>query len=269
MRSTGSFCTVSDDLTACADLVRRADPDRFLAAMAAPVAARAALFPIYAFNVEVARAPWVTQEPMIAEMRLQWWRDALSEIRAGGPVRRHEVVTPLAQVLDAEGAGLLDQLVAARSWDIYRDPFQDTAQFRDYLDKTAGHLLRVAARAVAAGCAPFDGPALRDAGYAHGVANWLRAIPALERAGRFPLPDGRPDAVRALARDGLAHLHRARAARRQIPAQAGPALLPLWSAGMVLRRAQGDPMRVAHGAVDPAPIRSRLVLMARAISGRW
>ena len=29
-----------DDLTACADLVRRGDPERFLAAMAAPVAAR-------------------------------------------------------------------------------------------------------------------------------------------------------------------------------------------------------------------------------------
>ena len=40
------------DLNACADLVRRADPDRFLAAMASPVAARSALFPIYAFNVE-------------------------------------------------------------------------------------------------------------------------------------------------------------------------------------------------------------------------
>ena len=35
--------------------------------MAAPVAARRVLFPLYAFNVEVARAPWVTQEAMIAE----------------------------------------------------------------------------------------------------------------------------------------------------------------------------------------------------------
>ena len=68
------------DLIACADIVRRADPARFQAAMAAPVAARSVLFPIYAFNVEVARAPWVTSEPMIAEMRLQWWVDALEEI---------------------------------------------------------------------------------------------------------------------------------------------------------------------------------------------
>ncbi len=64
-------------LAACAALVERGDPDRFLAVMAAPAWARARLFPLYAFNLEVARAPWVTEEPMIAEMRLQWWRDVV------------------------------------------------------------------------------------------------------------------------------------------------------------------------------------------------
>lgn len=66
-------------IAACAALVARGDPDRFAAIMAAPPAARARLFPLYAFNLEVARAPWVTKEPMIAEMRLQWWRDVLAE----------------------------------------------------------------------------------------------------------------------------------------------------------------------------------------------
>ena len=51
-----------DDVKACAALVHRADPDRFMAVMAAPVPARPLLFPLYALNVEVARAPWVTQE---------------------------------------------------------------------------------------------------------------------------------------------------------------------------------------------------------------
>lgn len=59
------------DLTACAGLVERGDPDRFRAVMAVPVAARRILFPIFAFNIEVSRAPWVTQETVIAEMRLQ------------------------------------------------------------------------------------------------------------------------------------------------------------------------------------------------------
>ncbi len=97
--------------------------------MAAPAAARARLFPLYAFNLEVARAPWVTQEPMIAEMRLQWWRDTVEMLRGDGPARAHEVVGPLAEVVRGQGLPLavMDRLIAARRWDIYREPFEDQA----------------------------------------------------------------------------------------------------------------------------------------------
>lgn len=257
--------TVDDDIIACADLVRRADPERFLAAMAAPVAARHVLFPIYAFNVEVSRAPWLTQESVIAEMRLQWWRDVLDEIAQGAAVRRHEVVTPLARVLDSTGAALLDSLVAARRWDIYRDPFEDAAHMRAYLEQTAGNLMYAAARALG----PVGAEVVRDAGYAQGLANWLRAIPALEQAGRIPLTDGRPEAVRTLALGGLDRLRRARAGRGDVCVPARAALLPAWIAGPVLRRAAAVPGRVADGGLDPAPGRSRLALMARAMTGRW
>ncbi|WP_371227121.1 squalene/phytoene synthase family protein [Roseovarius sp. 2305UL8-3] len=254
-----------DDLNACADLVRRGDPERFMAAMAAPVAARQILFPLYAFNVEVARAPWVTQEALIAEMRLQWWRDALEEIRAGGFVRRHEVVTPLAGILDAEGASLLDDLIIARYWDINRDPFEDVAAFDTYITNTSGHLMLAAARALG----QADKGVVLDAGYAHGLGNLLRAIPALEEAGRVPLVDGRPDTVRSLADTGLARLHSARKARRKISKEARPALLPAWKTGAILRRAVASPMRVSEGRLDISPIASRLRLIARAGSGRW
>ena len=66
-------------IQACANLVARADPDRFAAAMSARLQARKKLFPIYAVAAEVARAPWMTKEPVIAEMRLQWWRDSWAD----------------------------------------------------------------------------------------------------------------------------------------------------------------------------------------------
>lgn len=253
------------DLTACADMVRRADPSRFKAAMAAPVAARIVLFPIYAFNLEVARAPWVTKEPMIAEMRLQWWRDALEQIRSGDGARRHEVVTPLARVLDAEATSLLDALIAARRCDTERVPFDSDAQFRSYIAATSGNLMCVAAQALG----PAEDEVVQDAGFALGIANWLRAIPALERAGCRPLPDGRPEAVRSWAQEGLEALGRARDRRAAVSKAAGPALLPLWEAGPVLRAARRDPRKVGDGALDPSPVRSRVTLMARAMSGRW
>ncbi len=272
MRSTGNCCTtscpVNDDLNACADLVRRADPARFRAAMAAPVAARQVLFPLYAFNVEVARAPWLTREPMIAEMRLQWWRDALEEIAAGATgatVRRHEVVTPLAGVLDAQDAALLDGLIAARRWDIYRDPFEDEAHFASYLDRTAGHLMWVGARKLG----QADEGVVRKAAHAQGLANWLRAIPRLEAAGRVPLLDGRPEAVRDLARDGLARLSEARRNRARVSRAARPALLPLCEAGGVLHHAARRPGDVSAGALEPSALRTSTALILRTLTGRW
>ena len=256
---------LGDDLTGCADLLRRGDPDRFRAAMAAPVAARRVLFPIYAFNVEVTRAPWMTQESIIAEMRLQWWRDALEEIAEGGNVRRHEVVTPLAEVLDAEGAALLDALITARQWDIYRDPFEDEAHLTRYLEHTSGNLMLAAARALG----PVEASAVMNAGYAAGVAGWLRAIPALEEAGRIPLLDGRPEGIGTLAKGALVRLAAARAQRRTISVQARPALLAAWQAEGVLRRAVAQPRLVSSGGLEPSPIRSSLGLMARSVTGRW
>ena len=265
MRSTGNSCVLDTNTRACADLVRRADPARFRATMAGPVAARARLFPIYAFNLEVARAPWVTREPMIAEMRLQWWRDVLAEIAGGGPVRRHEVAVPLARVLDATGARLLDALIEARRADTLRAPFDDEAALWAYLDATSGNLMRVAARVLG----PAGEGALRPAGLALGLANWLRAIPALEAAGRAPLPDGRPRAVRKLAQAGLGYLRAARARRAEVSRPARPALLPLWEAGAVLARATRDPGAVTAGRLDPAPAISGATLLWRAVSGRW
>ncbi|MBF9032344.1 squalene/phytoene synthase family protein, partial [Rhodobacterales bacterium HKCCE3408] len=171
-------------LQACADIVQRADPERFRAAMTAPVEARRVLFPLYAFNIEVARAPWVTAEPMIAEMRLQFWRDTLEEIGAGREPRAHEVAEELG-FLDARATQILDALIEARRRDIGTEPFEDDTAFDIYLVRTAGHLAWVAARAL--GADEGAEPVIRDAAWAGGLAAYFRAIPALEAAGRRPL----------------------------------------------------------------------------------
>lgn len=265
MTSSSPAAPWSDDLTACAELVERGDASRFRATMAAPVAARRALFPLYAFNIEVSRAPWVTQEPMIAEMRLQWWRDALEEIGKGEGIRRHEVVTPLSHRLTAEGAQALDALVEARRWDIWKEPFEDDAHFRRYLDATSAGLLRAGA-GMLGGALPEAVAA--DAGFALGLAAWFRAVPALEEAKRLPLPDGRESTVRDLADEALTRLATARRARGQVDRQGTPLLYLAPEAAMVLKLARAEPARVKLGALDPAPLATRLGLL-RASFGRW
>ena len=247
---------------ACAALVERGDPDRFRAAMAAPVEARAVLFPLYAFNVEVSRAPWVASEPLIAEMRLQWWRDALAEIGAGASVRRHEVMEPLAAVLDPAGAAALDALIEARRRDRDRAPFTDKAALRAYLDATAGGLMWTAARLL--GAKPEAERVVRDYGFAGGMASWLRALPAFSALGMTPLP---PDTdVASLAREGLDRLRSARRGRAGV-GKGRPALLPAWWAGAWLKRARHDPEQVSKG-LALSEVQSRARLLWAVASGR-
>ncbi|WP_223424378.1 squalene/phytoene synthase family protein [Tateyamaria pelophila] len=232
--------SLPDDITGCARVVEQGDPDRFRTVMAAPVAARHILFPLYAFNVEVARAPWVTQEPMIAEMRLQWWRDALEEIGAGGAVRKHEVTTPLAGMLSPAQAARLDEAVAARRWDIYKDAFEVQTHMDAYLDQTSGHLMWTAAELLGA---PIEAEAaVRDVAFAAACAAFLRAVPALAEAGRIPLLDGTHAGVAALARRARGRLRRPR-----IPQSARPALWPAIGVDKVLDQVTRDPSVVGDG----------------------
>jgi len=254
-------------LQACADLVARGDPDRFRATMAAPVEARRVLFPLYAFNIEVSRAPWVTEEPLIAEMRLQFWRDVVEELAAGKPPRAHEVAVPLAEAIPADLVSVLDPLIVARQWDIYREPFADRAGFDAYIADTSGRLAVVAGRAL--GAPEGAAGVLADAGWAMGLASFLRAIPSLEAAGRVPLVEGTGEAVSALAGEGLARLTRARAARATVPRVATPAVFLAGQAAAVLEAAQAAPERVAAGALPEPALAARLSLARAALTGRW
>lgn len=242
-------------LNACAALVERSDPDRFRATMAAPVAARRVLFPIYAFNVEVTRAPWVTQEAMIAEMRLQWWRDALEEIGAGGTVRKHEVVDALADVIDPEATKTLDDLIAARRWDVYSDAFEDRTHLNEYIDATSGALMWTAARLLGG----TDESGVRTFAYGVGIANLLRAVPNLEDRGRKPLVDGTVSGVKALAQDGLTSLRHGNAPKA--------VKLSGFQAALILKQAIADPSRVSNGTLGLGPLRQTTCLARIALLG--
>jgi phytoene synthase len=248
-------------VAACAELVQRGDPDRFLAVMAAPAHARAQLFPLYAFNLEVARAPWVTQEPLIAEMRLQWWRDVV-ENAASGAARAHEVAGPLHELIRDFGLPLdvLDGLIAARRWDIHKEPHDDRTALQSYLEDTGAGLMWLAARALGAPEAAED--AVRAYGWATAAAGYLRAVPELQARGRQPLPGDISPAD--LARMGLAKLVEARASRKAVPRDVAPALLAGWQTEGVLRQALAG-----RSSPHLPEVQRRWRLLWQAFSGRW
>lgn len=248
----------------CAKLVEQGDPDRFRAVLAARPELRGDLFTLYAFNIEVARAPWVTAEPMIAEMRLQWWRDVVAE----SAPRAHEVAGPfhaLIQTHHLPGA-VIDRLIAARLWEVWREPFADSAALWDYLDATSGGLTLLAARIAGADGSRDD--LFRDHGRATGMAHFLVAVPALIAHGLSPLPDLAPTAIRALAREAKAVLARTTPAINRLPRPQREALFAGWRARPLLSLAEAQPDLVMAPGIALSPFRQGAGLVWRAFTGR-
>lgn len=249
---------------ACAALVERGDPDRFAAMMAAPVAAREPMAVLFAFNLEIARAPWVSKEPLIAEMRLQFWADVVADA-AAGKTRAHEVAGPLAHLVRDRGlpVDLLERMVDARRLDIYPDGFADQAAMDAYLEDTGGGLMWATALALGAG--PKSEAAARAFGFATALVAWLRAVPEFEARGRRPLVDGRAEAVSGLARAALQQLDREGAVRPKGLARA--ALLPAWQTRPLLAQIMREPARVADGTVGLSPFGRQIRLLRAAFLG--
>ena len=102
------------------DLVRSADRDRFLGALFAPEPARSGLMAILAFNHELARTRSVTREPMLARIRLEWWRESVAEAAGKGKPRGQPIVEALSETIRRQGVPLqaLVALVDAREEEI-------------------------------------------------------------------------------------------------------------------------------------------------------
>ena len=80
--------------------VRRVDPDRWLASrFIADRERRADVIALYAFDHELARAETAASNPLASEIRLVWWGEAVAEMVAGEPRRRHPVADALAAVI--------------------------------------------------------------------------------------------------------------------------------------------------------------------------
>ena len=151
------------------DFVRTQDPDRFLCALFAPVAQRPALFTLIAYNHELARAREAASTPMLALIRLQWWRDAVAEAASGAPPRRHEVAGPLhaAIVAGTLDPAALTAMADAREPETAEEGIPSREAFASYLRGSAGGLALAAGRLL--GAPPALLPALQAAGVPAGV----------------------------------------------------------------------------------------------------
>lgn len=127
----------SSDLDA---LIRRIDPDRWLSSRFIGQAdLRADVVALYAFDNELARAPKVTSNALLGEMRLTWWREALDEMFESRPVRQHPTAQALLTAVERRGLKreLLETLIDARYRELDSSPM-DEGEVLDWARDTGG-----------------------------------------------------------------------------------------------------------------------------------
>jgi phytoene synthase len=177
------------DYRACRTLVRTEDRDRYLSVLFAPPEKRQHLFALYAFNIEIARIPELVREPMMGEMRLQWWRDALDGV-AAGDVARNPVANALLDTMKCcdLSRALLSELIDARAFDLYGEPMESLARLESYLDSTSVSLMRLAAELLAGQETPEIVAAATRTGRAYAITGLLRSFAPHASRGRIFLP---------------------------------------------------------------------------------
>ena len=173
--------------------------DRYLAALLGPRDVRSDLIALAAFSGEIARIPAFVSEPMMGEIRLQWWRDTLHKEASesgdgsgsGHPVadavrrtaaQRHLPIDLLIGIIDAQDIGLHD------------DPITDDHMLVTHFAKTEGALFELALRVLGRADQTARSAALA-AGQAYGLARMLIEMPALWAQGRTLIPATRLEAV--------------------------------------------------------------------------
>jgi NADH dehydrogenase [ubiquinone] 1 alpha subcomplex assembly factor 6 len=175
--------------------VRAGDYDRFLAIQLAPPAARAGLYAITAFHIELARIAEIVSEPLIGHIRLTWWREALEEIEAAKTPRNHPVVLALATLhpTHPEIFMWLHRAIAARAADVDTSLIAQESAWVDYCDNTAGALHM--AWALLLGVSEAHHETVRMQGRAYAFVGLARAIPYMHHQGWLRFAHARMNAA--------------------------------------------------------------------------
>jgi phytoene synthase len=226
--------------------IRKADPDRWLASrLIADERRRADVLALYGLNLELSRAAQVASQPLVGEMRLAWWGEAVAEICEGRRVRVHPVAQALEQAVGAHGLprAWLELMIDARLRDLDPQPMSE-AEVEPYLDDTAGLLMALAARVLSPGAGREQ---VRSAGRAWALAGLSRI------GGRLPADWSKAEVARKVG----AARRAANAELSSLPVDAFPAvayaaLAPAYARG----REPGELKR--RWAVTWASLRGRI-----------
>jgi 15-cis-phytoene synthase len=253
---------------------RNYEPERYLAATLAPAQHRNALIALAAFAGDLRRIPATVKEPMLGEIRLQWWRDSLETLATGGRTSA-PIADALGDAIAAYGlpVPVLMAMTEVRAFDLYGDAMPDQAALDGYLAKTEAAPFELALRVLGAPAGHAGALALA-AGRAFGLTRLLAMLPAYLSRECTPLPATllaqheitseilsrgemtvavRP-LIDALAVDISATVATLRPQIGALPRAQRTALLPLATVAAYLRACRADTRQPLRDIADLAPL---------------
>jgi phytoene synthase len=177
-------------LTYCGTIVRQHDPDRFLLGLLCPAEKRESLWALFAFNYEIAKTRDVVSETSTGLIRLQWWREAVGQIYAGGAAPDHAVIAPLSDAVRryALPAKEFEGLIYAREFDVEDRAPATMEGLHNYAEFTAAPLNALALKVLGH---KEEADALRAVSITYAVTGLMRALPHHMRQRRCFLPEDR------------------------------------------------------------------------------
>ncbi len=176
------------------EVVRTHDPDRYVSMLFVPKPWQFSLFTLYAFNVELARIADQISEPLLGEMRLEWWRGAIDTKGRGdaGEEERtgHPIADSMRMLMQATqlNKNLLLGMIDARSFDVTDTIMPDRSALNAYLNKTAGALFLAASDIVAGGRVELAEKAAHVSGQVYGLTGLIRSLPIHATQRKLYLP---------------------------------------------------------------------------------
>lgn len=103
-----------------ANELRRVDPDRHLLSLFVKRSARPAVQALFLFHHELTRIRSSVSDTTLGHIRLQWWRDEIGKLYAGGDGGQTPILSTLAPLIHAQvfPQALFDDLLYAREFDL-------------------------------------------------------------------------------------------------------------------------------------------------------
>jgi phytoene synthase len=264
-------------------MLRDLDRDRYLACLLSPEDKRPALAALYAFNAEIARIRDAVREPLPGEVRMQWWRDLL-EGNAHGDSQANPVAAGLMDCVEKYRLPrpTLINLLEARIFDLYDDPFEDRNALEGYAGETASAIIQLASLILDPQAAAGSADAAGHAGVAQAMAGMMLLAPLHRRRGQVYIPvdilsatgldreaflagedkDRITAAIDIFCAIALDHLSYAR--KTKVDAACFPAYLPVAMTETVLKKAKKAGASLFEDDIQPSLVR-RQWLMTKSV----